>query len=280
MARVLVTGVRGKTGAPLAELLVDRPDVEVLGGSSSPASVGIDGVRPTPFSWDYPSGWAAATEGIDGLFVVRLDRADAPDLISALLDETPLQTRVVLLSEQGADDVAPDGWALRVERAARDSGHRWTILRPSWFMQNFTDPRFYRDQIARTGELPFASGGARVAWIDTRDVAAVAERALLTEGHEGKVYELSGPEALSLPDTAKLLSRAIGRSVTHRETEVNLLLAGTDGFERELRTATYDRVRDGGFAVVTDTVRHVTGQSARTLKAFLEEACHELQAGG
>ncbi|MEV0154092.1 NAD(P)H-binding protein [Micromonospora sp. NPDC050686] len=269
--RVLVTGVRGKTGVPLAELLVARPGVEVLGGSSDPATVSLDGVRPTAFSWDDPSGWAAATDGIDAVYVVRPDRADAPELIGALLTETSPRTRVVLLSEQDADQMGPDGWAPRAERAVRDSGRAWTILRPSWFMQVFTDPRFYRDQIAGGGELAFPSGGARLAWIDARDIAAVAERALLEEGHAGQVYELTGPEALSLPRTAELLSAATERPLAHRETTIDEAVAGTAGFDRELFVLTFERVHAGSFAAVTDTVERVTGRPARTLRAFLAD---------
>lgn len=272
MTRVLVTGVRGKTGVPLAELLVARPGVEVLGGSSSPATVAIDGVRPTVFSWDDPSGWPAATEAIDAVYVVRPDRADAPDLIGALLEVAPVRAHVVLLSERAADYAALDGWALRAERAVRSSGRSWTILRPSWFMQVFTDPRFYLDQIIDTGELPFASRGARVAWIDGRDIAAVAERALLDEGHAGQVYELSGPEGLSLPRTAELLSRATGRPVIHREVTIDDAVAGTEGFERDLSALTFERVQAGSFAGVTDTVQRVTGRPARTLEVFLADS--------
>src|ERR671912_869476 len=218
MVRVLVTGVRGKTGVALAELLVARPDVEVCGGSSRPSAVTMDGVRPTAFSWDDPSGWAAATEGVDAVYIVRPDRADAPELIGALLAATP-RTRVVLLSEQDADSIPPDGWAPRAERAVRDSDHDWTILRPNWFMQVFTDPRYYRDPIL-AGSLSFSSGGAAVAWIDARDIAAVVERTLLEPGHTGKTYELSGPEALTLPQTVELLSTAIGRPVVHVEQTI------------------------------------------------------------
>jgi len=272
MTRVLLTGVRGKTGVPLADLLVARPGVDVLGGSSSPAAVAIDGVRPIDFSWDSPSGWPAAVDGVDAVYVLRPDRADAPDLIGALLEETPLRTHVVLLSEQDADSVAPDGWALRAERAVRGSGRSWTILRPSWFMQVFTDARFFLDRITGAGELPFASGGASVAWIDARDIAAVAERALLDEGHAGRVYELSGPEALSLPRTAELLARATGRPVVHREIAIADAVAGTEGFERDLSALTSGRVIAGSFAVVTDTVQRVTGRPARTLEAFLADS--------
>src|SRR5918998_2655439 len=175
MTRILITGVRGKTGAPLAERLARRDGVEVLGGSSDPSTVTIDGVRPTALSWDDPSGWPAATEGVDAVYVVRPDRSDAPELVAGLVAGTPTHAHVVLLSGQEADASPPDDWALRAEQAARDSGRSWTLLRPGWFMQVFADARFFRDEIV-AGKLPFASGGASVAWIDTRDIAAVAER--------------------------------------------------------------------------------------------------------
>ena len=89
MTRVLVTGVRGKTGVPLAELLVGRQGVEVLGGGGSPSTVTIDGVRPTAFSWGEPSGWAVTdtVERITGrpartLQAFLADTGPAPDLAS------------------------------------------------------------------------------------------------------------------------------------------------------------------------------------------------------
>ncbi|WP_308128127.1 NAD(P)H-binding protein [Modestobacter italicus] len=269
--RVLVTGVRGKTGAPLAQLLAARPGVQVLGGSSDPATVTAEGVRPTAFSWDDPAGWPAAVEGIDAVYVVRPDRPDAPELIAALLDQVPHRAHVVLLSEQSAGDVDPQGWAVRAEQVVHDSGHSWTVLRPSWFMQVFTDPRFYLDLLISGGDLPFPDGGAHIAWIDARDIAAVAERALLEPGHAGLRYELTGPEALTLPRTAELLSRATGRPVVHQDVTVEEAVAGTAGFDRELLALTYHRVRGGSFATVTGTVEQVTGRPARTLGAFLDD---------
>ncbi|SCG68269.1 NAD(P)H-binding protein [Micromonospora humi] len=272
VTRVLVTGVRGKTGLPLAKLLVARRGVEVRGGSGDPSTVGVSGVRPTAFSWDEPAGWAAATDGVDAVYVVRPDRADAPDLVRALLAGTAPGTRVVLLSDSdgghpGSDH--PAGWAPSVERVVHGSGRPWTILRPGWFMQVFTDPRFYRHQIAEAGELPFPSGDAGVAWIDARDIAAVAERALIEDGHVGRTYRLSGPESLSLPRTAQLLSAAAGHPVIHRDVTVDEAVAGSEGFERDLSRLTFERVRAGGFAEVTDTVARVTGRAPRTLVDFL-----------
>ncbi len=268
MTRVLLTGVRGKTGVPLAGLLASRPGVEVLGGSSRPATVDLADVEPTAFSWDDPSGWEAATAGVDAVYVVRPDRVDAPELIGRLLATTAPTAHVVLLSDRDAEALP---WSLRTEQAVRGSGRSWTLLRPGWFMQVFTDPRFYLDQLVDHGELAFPSGGARVAWIDTRDIAAVAERSLLDEGHAGQVHELTGPESLSLPRTAELLSRAVGRDVTHRDIGVEDAVTGMEGFERELSTVTFQAVRSGVFAGVTDTVERVTGRPARSLEAFTED---------
>jgi uncharacterized protein YbjT (DUF2867 family) len=269
MTRVLITGVRGKTGAPLAEMLAARPGVDVLGGSSDPSSVTTDGVLPAPFSWDDPSGWTAATDGVDAVYIVRPDRADAPELVAALLAETPGDARIVLLSEFDADSFEPGSWALRVEQAVRESGHAWTILRPNWFMQVFADPRYYRDELEKHGRLPFAGGGASVAWIDTHDIAAVAKRALLDEGHAGQVYELSGPEAMTLPRTAEVLSGALGRPVSHVEITIPDAVAGMpEGFERDEFTWTFERLRDGVFSGVTDAVERVTGRPPRSLASL------------
>ncbi len=272
MTRVLITGVRGKTGAPLAELLVARPGVDVLGGSSDPSAIAIEGVNPTSFSWDAPSGWGAATDGVDAMYVVRPDRADAPDLVAALLAETPRDARIVLLSERDADSFAPGSWALRVEQAVRESGHAWTMLRPSWFMQVFADPRYYGDEIAQHGRLRFPGGGASVAWIDVRDIASVAERALLDEGHDGRIYELAGPEAITLPRTAEVLSRALGRPVSHVEITIADAVADMpEGFERDEFVWTFERLHGGVFSGVTDAVEQVTGRPARTLAGLLAD---------
>lgn len=264
MTRVLVTGVRGKTGVPLAGLLAARPEVEVWGGSSDPSTVTIDGVRPVAFSWDDPAGWPAATTDVDAVYVVRPDREDAPELIGRLLGDLAPATRVVLLSERNADEIE---WSVRSEEAVRGSGRAWAILRPGWFLQVFSDPRFYLDEI-RAGGLMFPSGGAELAWIDARDIAAVAERALLDDDLVGRVLELTGPESLSLPRTAELLSRAVGREVVHHETTIDEAVEGLEGFERELTVLTFERVRRGSFTTVTDTVAQVTGRPARSLADF------------
>ena len=277
MSRVLVTGVRGKTGVPLAQLLVARQGVEVLGGSSDPTTVTLERVQPTAFSWDDVSTWAVATDGVDAVYVVRPDRADAPELIDALLTELPAQARVVLLSERNAEFPGGHRWAVRTEQVVRRSGRRWTVLRPSWFMQVLTDRRFFLDPVVDEGELAFPSGGVSLAWIDALDIAPAAQRALVDDGHHAQVYELTGPESLTLPQVADQLSTAAGHRVTHREVTIDEALEGLSGFERDLTLWTFERVHAGSFTPVTDTVQRVTGRPARTLETFLADSADELR---
>ncbi len=152
-----------------------------------------------------------------------------------------------------------------MERAVCESARSWTLLRPSWFMQVFTDGRYYRESILG-GELPFSSAGARVAWIDTRDIAAVAERA---PGRAGaRRAHLRAVRAGGLARTAQLLSAALGRPVAHVEMTIEQAVAGMEGFDRNLFAITFERLH----AEVTDTVERVTGRPARTLQMFLADS--------
>lgn len=269
--RVLVTGVRAKTGAPAARLLVER-GVAVRGGSSDPGRVHAPGVEPVRFDWDDEATWGPALDGADGVFLVREDHPDAPERTAALVATTAPGTHVVLLSETAQERYAADAWASRVEAAVRDGGRPWTVLRPGWFMQVFSDPRFFRDDLREHGRLVFPGGGSRLAWVDAEDIAAVGVAALTQPGHDGLTHVVSGPEALTLPETAAALAAYAGREVEHVEVGVDEAAAGTEGFERTITVDTFERVARGEFAEVTDTVERVTGRAPTSLVAWAARA--------
>lgn len=271
MTRVLITGVRGKTGSELARSLADHPGVEVVGGTRDPGSLELPGVTVVAFDWHRPDRWAAALDGVNAVYLVRPDIEDAPERIASLLTQTRSQTRLVLLSDLSASDLDPGAWAVRVERAVTDHARDWTLLRPSWFMQVFTDERFYLDAIRTHGRVTLPAGDEGVSWIDTRDIAAVAERTLLDDGHSGHAYELTGPEAVDLPTTVALLSTAAGRTLAHDDSSVAGATAGLEGWEARLFTDTYEDVLAGVYETVTNDVERVTGRSATPLQAFITE---------
>jgi uncharacterized protein YbjT (DUF2867 family) len=263
---ILVTGARGKTGREAVRQLRDSSGVVVRSGSSRPAT-DDDAVR---FDWHDRSTWSPAVEGVDAVYLVRPDLPDAPTLVADLADLAG-DAHIVLLSEQGAEELGPNGWARRVEAAVTERAARWTLLRPSWFHQVLTDRRFYFDSV-RAGELRLPSGGQGIAWVDARDIAAVAVAAIRSpERHAGQAYTLTGPESVPLDVVAGHLSRVLDRQVQAVDPPVEDELDGLNAWEREIVADLYERVRRGRFGLVTDDVRAVTGRPARGIEAFITE---------
>ncbi len=184
---------------------------------------------------------------------------------------------VVKGSALGASDhsKSPIGKAhYEVERALQESGMAWTILRPHVFMQNLLD---LAPTIAREGTIRAASGDGKIPFIDTRDIAAVAAVALTTSGHGGKKYVLTGPEALSYGDVARIIGTVVGRPVDYvaestEEARERLVRAGTPDWmiESALALAAYQRA-GGPTAVVSKTVEEVLGRSPRSFAEFVQD---------
>jgi uncharacterized protein YbjT (DUF2867 family) len=268
---VLVTGVRGKTGREVAAQLARRRGVTVRGGSSSPDRIGSSGVSPVKFDWAQPDSWADAVDDVDAIYVMRPDIEDAPARVAQLVAAAPRAARVVLLSEMGAEHLAPDAWVSAVERAVISGGRPWTVLRPSWFQQVLTDQRFYRDDIVDRDVLAIPSGGAALSWVDARDIAAVAVEALTAPRHDGATYTISGPAALGVAEVARLLSAALRRPVRALDPRPADAVAGLSPWLAEVVGDVYERTRAGAFGEVTDDVSRVTGRPARSIAAFIAE---------
>jgi uncharacterized protein YbjT (DUF2867 family) len=268
---VLVTGVRGKTGREVAERLAGRDGLTVRGGSSTPDRVGAAGVVPVSFDWTRPDTWADALDGVDAIYLMRPDIEDAPERVARLVAGAPRDARIVLLSEMGAQHRPARGWFFEVERAVTTGTRPWTIMRPTWFQQVFTDDRYFRRDIADRGVLAMPTGGAGISWVDARDIADVAVEALTAEGHTGAAYTISGPDALRLDEVARLLGGAIGRPVRAVDQPQADAVAGLEPWFVALLDDVYGRVRAGRFADVTDDVERVTGRPARSLAAFIAE---------
>ncbi|MFD0480533.1 SDR family oxidoreductase [Nonomuraea thailandensis] len=209
---VLVTGARGKTGRAVSARL-RRAGILVRAGSSQPASTPEAGTKSTRFDWHERATWHEAAAAVDAIYLMRPDLPAAPDLVAGLIEMNP-DTHVVLLSEQGAETLSPGHWARHVEDAVVTRTAAWTLLRPSWFHQVLTDPRFYRDTIRDDRVLSLPSGGAPIAWVDVRDIADVAVAALRTpEDHHGRAHTITGSERLPVASVAHKLSTRLGHQI-------------------------------------------------------------------
>lgn len=272
---ILLTSARGKTGRPLLDALLAQGVSEVRAGTTRPDDADLPGTV-VRFDWSDRQSWRPALDGVTGVYLVRPDREDAPELIAEL---TALAggAHVVLLSEQGAELLGDDDWAPRVEQAVRSNTENWTILRPSWFHQVLTDERFYLDPIRHGATLPLSSRGGAIAFVDAVDIAGVAAAALVQgAAHRRSIHTITGPEALTIAEVAELLTGELGRTIAPVDPDP---LDGVDNaFERYISGQLTDRVAQGDFAVVTDTVRETTGARPRSMAQFVH--AHRATLGG
>lgn len=199
---ILITGVIGKTGRRIQERLVAR------GITARPGSR----QGTVPFDWYDASTWTKALEGIRTVylsFYPDLAVAGAPAIIQEFTDLAVANgvEKLVLLSGRGEAN------AQRCEDIVLSSGLDATVLRASWFAQNFSEGHFLDG--VRAGVVAVPAGEVREPFLDIDDLAEVAEQVLLEEGHEGKIYELTGPELLSFHQVAEQLSEASGLEVQY-----------------------------------------------------------------
>ena len=165
-------------------------------------------------------------------------------------------------------------WNGMIERELMRSGPAYTILRPTGFMQNFVN--YDAARIAAEAVIRAPWGDARVSWIDVRDIAGVAATVLSEDGRDGRVCDLSGPEALSHHEIAAKLSAATGREIRHEP------LADAEWF-RQMRSrglplsaarsmlSLYQAYREADPGPVTGRVEILTGRSPRGFDTFAQE---------
>lgn len=259
----LVIGGNGKTGRRLVQRLtaVDRP---VRIGSRS------GGV---PFDWDDPATWAPALENVDAAYVSYYPDLAAPGAPAAIgaFAEAALKSgtrRLVLLSGRGEEE------AQASEHVLAESGADWTVVRCSWFNQNFSES--YLLDFIKAGHLYLPAGDVGEPFVDADDIADVAAAVLTQDGHIGQVHELTGPRLLSFADAVAAISAATGRTVGYARIPVedftaSLAAEGVPGDEVELLTYLFTSVLDGRNEQVCDGVQRVLGRPARDFADFARD---------
>ncbi len=129
--------------------------------------------------------------------------------------------------------------------------------------------------IKADGTFVLPAGDGRTAWVDTRDIASVAATVLTQHGHDGAIYPVTGPEALSMRDLAGILSTVLGRPITYQDASPeqarrSMQQQNLQGMA-DFLTEHYQAVKRGGFEQVSDTVKRVGGSEARTFATFATE---------
>ncbi|MEV5176484.1 NAD(P)H-binding protein [Streptomyces flaveolus] len=260
----LVTGATGTTGSrTAARLVAGGHRVRAASRRARPVA-GADAVR---FDWYDPTSHDAALTGTDRVYLVPPVGDPAPAAVMLPFLERARAhgvRRAVLL---GSSAIPAGGPAVgAVHEALPGLFEEWAVLRPSWFMQNFTGDHAHATGIREEGVVRSATGTGRVGFVDADDIAAVAATALTADRAPNADLVLTGPEALSYDDIARICTEVTGRPVVHRTLTAGQLrdhLTRTAGIPAQFTQmlAAMDRaIADGAEDRVTDTVLRLTGR--------------------
>lgn len=264
MSTILVLGATGKTGRRITDHLLAAGHT-VRAASRTPADP-ADGVVPVRFDWNDSDTYDAALEGADAVYVIppalRLDYAEDAEALFARAVAAGV-SHGVMLSARGAEH-APEGAMFRTEEALRAAFPTWAVVRPTWFMQNFTES-FFRSGIEQQGVVVAPAGDGLEPFIDADDIAAVAAALLTRPGLAGDVYAVSGPEAITHARAAELLSEAAGSPIAYvdadpAEWERQTTEAGVPAAYSELLGRLFGVIRDGHDAHLSDGVQRALGR--------------------
>ena len=276
---ILVTGATGNVGAALLALLAERGlAVRALARSeASRARIEDLGVEAAEGDFDRPDTLERAMEGCDHLFLLSPVQPDQAAREKSAVDAAVRAgvEHVVAVSVMGAGHSSPYAfarWHAEVDDHLAASGLHHTLLRPAGFMQTHLLPV---DTVRREATWYGMTGDGATAYVDAGDVAAVAAEVLAAPGHAGAVYELTGPQSLSLPEASVILSEVLGQEVRYvdvpaEQFHANLAGAGLPGWLADSIVALYGVIREGHAATVTNAVEQVTGRPARGYRQFLE----------
>jgi uncharacterized protein YbjT (DUF2867 family) len=256
----LITGGTGKTGSRVADRLKAR-GVAVRIGSRHGAP---------PFDWADRTTWPAALQGTSAAYVSFYPDLAIPGSVDAITAFAGAALaagckRLVLLSGRGEAE------AQAAERALQESGADWTIVRCSWFNQNFSESFFLEP--LRSGELALPADGVAEPFVDADDIADVAVAALTEDGHVGKLYELTGPRLLRFDDAVAEIAAAGGRSIRFVPITLEQFTEGmeADGVPPDvtaLLAFLFGEVLDGRNQSLADGVQQALGRPPRDFREF------------
>jgi len=261
---ILVLGGNGKTGRRVVDRLTTR---------GLPVRIGSRSGTP-PFDWEDRETWAPALDGVGSVYLTYYPDLAVPGATGAVRSFAELAVRsgaprLALLSGRGEPE------AERAEQAVRDTGAELTILRSTWFMQNFSED--YMLEHVLTGEIRLPAGDVPTPFLDADDIADVAVEALTDERHVGQLYELTGPRSLTFAQAAAEIAKAAGREVRYvpvslEQHEAELAEHGVAPEVIELLTCLFSEVVDGRNANTTDGVRRALGREARDFADYARSA--------
>jgi uncharacterized protein YbjT (DUF2867 family) len=260
---ILISGGTSKTGRRAAERLT-------AGGL--PVRIGSRSGEPR-FDWDDRSTWATALDGVGSVYISHyLDALPgAAETVGSFAELAVANgvRRQVLVGGRGEPE------AERVEEAVRNAGGELTILRSTWFAQNFSEGGFL--DFVLSGEVTLPAGDTPEPFVDVDDIADVAVAALTDDRHIGQLYELTGPRLLTFEEAVQEIARAAGREISYAPMSVEEFAAaaaeqGIPGEVIDMLRYLFGEVLDGRNAHVTDGVQRALGREPKDFADYARDA--------
>jgi uncharacterized protein YbjT (DUF2867 family) len=227
-----------------------------------------------PFDWEDRATWAPALDGVGAAYISYFPDLAAPGAPEAVGAFAELAVgagvrRLVLLSGRGEEE------AQASEKALATSGADWTVVRCSWFAQNFSEGYLLDPVLA--GEVALPVGDVGEPFVDADDIADVVAAVLNQDGHVGEVYDLTGPRLLTFADAVATIADSAGRSIGYSQITEADFAAGLSDAEVpadivELLMYLFATVLDGRNASVADGVERVLGRPAKDFAAYARDA--------
>lgn len=260
---ILVLGGKGKTGRRVASRLLEKGQSVRIGSRSEEPS----------FDWENPTTWEGALKGMESAYITfqpDLAVPGAGEAIDAFTNQAVKSgiKKVVLLSGKGEIE------AQKCEEIVKNSGLEWTIVRASWFNQNFSES-FFLDPIL-AGHVALPKNEALVPYVDANDIADVVVEALLNEEHNGKTYELTGPRTLTFSDVVKEISAATGKEIQFTSISMEAYLKMLKDFQLPddylwLINYLFEEVLVESNSVITNDIEKVLGRKPIDFTAYSKE---------
>ncbi|NJR66936.1 MAG: NmrA family transcriptional regulator [Leptolyngbyaceae cyanobacterium CRU_2_3] len=259
----LVIGGTGKTGRRVADRLV-KASRQVRIGSR---------VAEPPFDWDQPDSWGQALAGVKATYVTYQPDIAVPgalETVQAFFAQAIASgvEKLVLLSGRGEVE------AEQAEQALQATSVDWTILRSSWFCQNFSEGFFIDPILASEFAVPV--GSVAEPFVDIEDIADIAFAALTDPCHSRQLYEITGSRALSFADAISEIASATGRKITFMQVSVDdyraeLVRQGVPNDYIDLVLYLFTTVLDGRNTPLADGVQRALGRPPRDFSDYVRQ---------
>jgi uncharacterized protein YbjT (DUF2867 family) len=262
--KILVIGSTGKTGSRVLQRLTKLSlPVQGVSHSSKPK-----------FDWNDSATWERALQNVKSVYISFYPDLAVPGAVKAITQFAEMAVKkgvekLVLLSGRREEE------AQLCEEVVMKAGADWTIVRASWFCQNFSEGSFLEPVLA--GHVALPAGDVGEPFIDADDIADVAVAALTKDGHNGKLYEVTGPRLLTFKDAVGEIAKATGKPIIFERVPMKSYAAilAEYGLPKDiiwLVTYLFTEVLDGRNAEVTNGVQQALGRKPTDFSEYVKKA--------